>query len=97
MTKRGGQRQRSESKAEEPSNTGTAFQWIPPWGWILIFLVPLLVSEFMFWNVGRTFSMILFPVAWTGFWYVMMQRSGWPILKNRKSKEEQAPESEKDG
>jgi hypothetical protein len=49
----------------------------------------------MFWNVGRTLSMILFPIAWTGFWYVMMQRSGWPILKNRKSKEE--PASEEDG
>jgi hypothetical protein len=71
------------------------FQWIPLWGWILIFLVPLLVSEFMFWNVRRTFSMILFPVAWTGFWYVMMQRSGWAILKHRKGKEE--PKSEEDG
>jgi hypothetical protein len=71
------------------------FQWIPLWGWVLIFLLPLLMSEFMFWKVGKTFSMILFPIAWVGFWYAMMQRSGWPILKRRKSKEE--PASEKDG
>jgi hypothetical protein len=97
MTKRRGQRERSESKVEEQSGTSGAFQWIPLWGWALIFLVPLLVSEFMFWNVRRTSSMILFPIAWIGFWYVMMQRSGWPILKNRKSKQEQASESEEDG
>jgi hypothetical protein len=94
MTKRRGHRQRSESKAEGQSDTNTAFQWIPLWGWILIFLVPLLVSEFMFWNVGRTFSMILFPIGWIGFWYAMMQRSGWPILKKRKSKEEPASEED---
>ncbi|MGD8967046.1 MAG: hypothetical protein PVI07_06025 [Anaerolineae bacterium] len=95
MTKRRGQRQRSESKVEQQSNTSTAFRWIPLWGWALIFLLPLLISEFMFWNVGRTFSMILFPVAWVGFWYVMMQRSGWAILKQRKGKEE--PTSEENG
>jgi hypothetical protein len=39
--------------------------------------------------------MIFFPIAWVGFWYAMMQRSGWPMLKNRKSKEE--PTSEEDG
>jgi hypothetical protein len=92
MTKRRGRPQGSE-KEDQP--TSTAFQWIPLWGWVLIFLVPLLYSEFMFWKVGRTFSMILFPIAWVGFWYVMMQRSGWPMLKNRKSKEE--PTSEEDG
>jgi hypothetical protein len=64
--------------------TSTAFEWVPLWGWVLIFLVPLIVSEIMFWNVGRIPSMIMFPIAWIGFWYVTMERSGWPIWKHRK-------------
>jgi hypothetical protein len=48
--------------------------------------VPLVVSEVMFYMVGRTVNMILFPLAWVGFWFIIMQRSGWPILKKRKEK-----------
>jgi hypothetical protein len=92
MTKRRG---RSQEPEKEEQQTSPMFQWIPLWGWILIFLLPLLISEFMFWNVGRTFSMILFPIAWVGFWYAMMARSGWPILKKRKKETESA--SEEDG
>lgn len=62
------------------------FDQIPLWGWILIFLVPLIASELMFYRVGRWPSMIVFPLAWIGFWAAMMQRSGWPILKKRKDK-----------
>ena len=69
--------------AEEPRRK---FDWIPLWGWLLIFLVPLALSEYMFYMVGRTVNMILFPVVWIAFWVVIMQRSGWPILKKRKSK-----------
>jgi hypothetical protein len=46
-------------------------------------LVPLVISEVMFYMVGRTVSMILFPLAWVGFWFIIMQRSGWPILKRK--------------
>lgn len=60
------------------------FSWIPLWGWVLIFLVPLVISELMFYRAGRGFSMILFPLAWIGFWVAVMQRSGWPILRKRK-------------
>lgn len=88
MTKRRGSRQRARSKAEEQAETNAAFQWIPRWGWAVIFLVPLIISEFMFWNVGKIPSMIIFPVAWIGFWYAMMARSGWPILKNRKGRDD---------
>ena len=95
MTKRGGRRQRAESKAEQQAEPSAAFQWIPLWGWAVIFLAPLLLSEFMFWNVGKIPSMIIFPIAWVGFWYAMMERSGWPILKNRKSEKEST--SEEDG
>jgi polyferredoxin len=62
------------------------FSWIPLWGWVLIFLVPLVISEVMFYMVGRTVNMILFPLAWVGFWFIIMQRSGWPILKKPKEK-----------
>jgi hypothetical protein len=57
------------------------FSWIPLWGWILIFVAPLAMSEFMFYTAGRTASMILFPVGWIGFWITIMHRSGWPIIK----------------
>ncbi len=59
---------------------------IPLWGWILIFLLPLIFSEFMFYQAGRLPSMVIFPLAWIGFWAAMMQRSGWAILKKRKDK-----------
>ena len=62
------------------------FDWIPLWGWVLIFLVPLVISEYMFYQVGRTVNMILFPLAWVGFWYIIMQRAGWPIFQKRKEK-----------
>ncbi len=61
-----------------------SFDRIPLWGWILIFLLPLILSEFMFYRVGRTASIVIFPIAWVGFWAAMMHRSGWPILKKRK-------------
>lgn len=60
------------------------FGWIPLWGWVLIFLVPLILSEFMFYRADRKVSMVLFLVAWTGFWVTMMHRSGWAILKKNK-------------
>jgi hypothetical protein len=64
------------------------YQWIPLWGWVLIFLVPLVVSEYMFYVADRTLNMILFPIAWIGFWYMTMNRAGWPILKKgRKTKD----------
>jgi len=47
----------------------------------LIFLVPLVLSEYMFYRVGRTASMILFPIAWVAFWITLMQRNEWPIFK----------------
>lgn len=70
----------TQSQEEQPRK----FAWIPLWGWLLIFLLPLIMSEYMFYVAGRTFSMILFPVAWIGFWIALMQRSGWPIFKKRK-------------
>ena len=90
MTKRRGRPEQSEKEEEQ---TSTAFQWIPLWGWVLIFLLPLITSEFMFWNAGRVPSMIIFPIAWVGFWYTIMQRSGWPILKNRKKNRKSKEES----
>ncbi|MCR4405697.1 MAG: hypothetical protein NUW24_02075 [Anaerolineae bacterium] len=76
--------QRQPTVAQPQAERPRKFTWIPLWGWVLIFLVPLLISEYMFYVVGRTASMIIFPVAWIGFWIALMQRSGWPILKKRK-------------
>jgi hypothetical protein len=92
MAKRKKQRVAAPSKKPEAAapipleEKPRKFGWIPVWAWVLIFLVPLVFSEYMFYMVGRTFNMILFPVVWIAFWAVVMQRSGWPILKNRKPK-----------
>jgi hypothetical protein len=74
MTRRMKMRKKQEGQANP-------FGWIPLWGWVLIFLVPLALSEYMFYVADRTASMILFPVAWIGFWYMMMRRSDWSLLK----------------
>ncbi|RLC69585.1 MAG: hypothetical protein DRI52_08605 [Chloroflexi bacterium] len=81
-TPRPGQKPRDtpQSQEEQPRK----FTWIPLWGWVLIFLVPLAISEYMFYVVGRWASMILFPIVWVGFWIAIMQRSGWVILKKHK-------------
>ena len=77
------QDQQATPSAEGQEVRIRSFDRIPLWGWILIFLVPLILSEFMFYRVERWPSMIIFPLAWIGFWAAMMQRSGWPILKKR--------------
>ncbi|MCD6105001.1 MAG: hypothetical protein J7J43_04375 [Thermosipho sp. (in: Bacteria)] len=41
---------------------------LPIWLKIILFLIPLIWSEYMFSVVGRWTSMILFPIAWFGFW-----------------------------
>ena len=84
-----GTQPRSKETQEDQSRQ---FNWIPTWGWILIFLVPLAISEFMFYTAGRKVSMILFPIAWIGFWITLMHRSGWPIVK--KQKQEHAKKKE---
>jgi len=70
----------TQDQEEQPGKFG----WIPLWGLILLFLAPLVISEIMFYTAGRRVSMILFPIAWIGFWVAMMHRSGWSILKKRK-------------
>lgn len=77
---------RAQAKLPPPEQAPAArkrrrLAWMPLWGWVLLFLLPLIASEAMFYMVGRLGSMILFPLAWTGFWLAVMQRSGWEILK----------------
>ncbi|HEX2988551.1 MAG TPA: hypothetical protein VHS06_10315 [Chloroflexota bacterium] len=73
----------AKRKAQPPTKN---FRGIPLWGWILIFLLPLVMSEFMFSRAGRTSSAILFPIVWIAFWFVMMMRFGWPMFKKDKER-----------
>lgn len=66
-------------KVEKSSHSGVDL--IPLWGWLLIFLVPLILSEYMFYIVGRLFNLIAFPIAWISFWIVIMWLSDWKIFK----------------
>ena len=86
MAKRRGRRAETKSDFSGHQEEKRPLEWMPLWGWVLLFLLPLIASELMFWNVGKIPSMILFPVAWIGFWYVTMERAGWPMLKNRREK-----------
>lgn len=53
----------------------------PLWWWVLLFLLPLVASEVMFYMAGRWLSMIIFPIIWTGFWIAVAYRSGWTFWK----------------
>jgi len=49
---------------------------------VMLFIVPLVWSEYMFYVVNKWYSMVLFPIAWVGFWlslYRMKQQreKGW--------------------
>jgi hypothetical protein len=80
------QGQQTTPIARDQEEQPRKYEWIPLWGWVLIFLLPLIASEFMFYRVERWASMVIFPLAWIGFWAAMMHRSGWSILKKRKDK-----------
>jgi hypothetical protein len=43
--------------------------------------VPLILSELMFWRAGRLWEIIIFPIAWVGFFYFQMKRGGWNVFK----------------
>jgi len=81
-----GSKKKQPEKKPTPSQEEETrrFEWIPLWGWILVFLVPLALSEYMFYAAERYASMAIFPVVWIGFWAIMMERSGWSITKKRK-------------
>jgi len=51
------------------------------WIRLSVFLVPLLLSEIMFWHAGRLWEVIIFPIAWVGFFYFQMRRGGWNVFK----------------
>jgi hypothetical protein len=82
LTKR--KKRETKAKDADQEEQPRAYSWIPPWGWFLLFVVPLVFSEYMFYRVGRSMSMIVFPIAWFGFWVTMMHRGGWGIFRKRK-------------
>lgn len=89
MSKTNKQQRNTSLKPEaqqEPEKRKEKYAWMPFWGWVLLFLVPLIMSLFMFYMAGRWFSMILFPIAWVGFWVITILRSGSTIFKKREKK-----------
>ncbi|MBC7227046.1 MAG: hypothetical protein H5T61_07415 [Thermoflexales bacterium] len=72
-----GKKKKKKGKTNVPSR--------PLWFWILVFLLPLIASELMFYVAGRWGSMILFLVAWVGFWVAILHRSGWAIFKRQEN------------
>ncbi len=59
--------------AGKPARAG--WRRLPVWGWALIFLLPLILSEIMFYQAGRGLNMVLFPIVWAGFWVALWYRS----------------------
>ena len=56
----------------------TGWRRFPIWAWALIFIVPLALSEYMFYMAGRTASVVLFPIVWIGFWIMLAIRRRSP-------------------
>jgi len=77
-------KKKKEIKEEKRENIPNRYDLIPLWGWLLIFLLPLAFSEYMFYVAKRLFSIIAFPIAWVAFWLVIMYRSDWRIFKKGK-------------
>lgn len=69
--------QTSVGEGAMPDNTPTKTGWkrLPPWAWVLVFILPLALSEYMFYMGGRTANMVMFPIAWVGFWVTIWYRS----------------------
>ncbi len=66
----------ADQKAAAPTTPPrTGWRRFPIWAWALIFVVPLVLSEFMFYQAGRTVNMVLFPIVWAGFWAALWYRS----------------------
>ena len=51
------------------------------WIRLAVFLVPLILSEFMFLNVGKRLNAVIFPVVWVAFFYFQMKRGGWNVFR----------------
>jgi len=49
---------------------------LPSWLSALLFLVPLVWSEYMFYVAGRWHGVVLFPVLWVAFWLSLSRRRG---------------------
>jgi len=47
---------------------------LPRWLLIVLFVAPLVWSEYMFYVVNRWLNMMLFPIAWVGFWISLYKR-----------------------
>lgn len=63
--------------APRPAVTKQPAYWIR----LSVFLVPLVLSEIMFWHAGRLWEIIAFPIAWVAFFYFQMKRGGWNVFK----------------
>jgi hypothetical protein len=51
------------------------------WQFALIFLIPLLLAEYLFYRGGRPISMAIFPFLWVGFWAALFYANNWEPLR----------------
>ena len=51
------------------------------WIRLAVFLLPLILSEIMFLNVGKKWNAVIFPVVWVAFFYFQMKRGGWNVFR----------------
>ena len=96
MSKRTGEKRSAVAKATAAqTNVGqrlrqpirqarTGWQQLPTWAWVLVFVLPLALSEYMFYMGGRTANMVMFPIVWIGFWTTIWYRSGPNVTSSRR-------------
>ncbi len=56
------------------------------WQFALLFIIPFILAEVLFYFGGRPVSMMIFPFLWVGFWAALLWANDWVPLKKPKSK-----------
>lgn len=55
-------------------------------GFALLFIIPFILAELLFYFGERQFSMMLFPFLWVGFWAALLWANDWVPLRKPKTK-----------
>ena len=55
------------------------------WQFALLFIIPFILAEMLFFFGGRPVSMVLFPFLWVGFWAALLWANDWSPLKKTKA------------
>ena len=73
-----------QKKPREPFKRPNKLKTMSRRTFALLFFIPFILGEILLYTGGRTASMVIFPVAWVGFWAALLYTSDWAPLVKRK-------------